>query len=333
MINLKSFIGDNPLLNASGCMCATKAMLDKLVTSDAAGICSKSCTLQPRVGNVEPRYWESADGKTTLNSMGLPNLGTEYYLDYFKKMDDTISGGYWRCLSIAVMDIADVTQQFAQIFTTNDEYWRYIDAIEFNVSCPNLAGKEIIAYDIPSLRETLDALYELIRITPNATDLEYGIKLPPYFQLTMYSAVAALLNPEYIAFIHTINSVPNALIIDPETEITVIHPKNGFGGLGGEAVKPIALANIRGMYLALSALGRSDIKIIGCGGVKSGLDVFEMILAGADVVSVGSQLMVEGPECFARINTELREIMAKKSYTLLSDFRGKLRTALPQTIK
>ena len=163
---------------------------------------------------------------------------------------------------------------------------------------------------------------------------EFGIKLPPYWQLSDYREIAQMLNPTWISFIHTVNSVPNALVIDPDLEETVIHPKLGFGGLGGEIIKPIALANVRGFYLAFQELGAgwNKIKIIGCGGVSTGQDVFEMILAGADAVSVGSQLLIEGPQCLARIEDELQQILNKKGYRNLDEFRGRLKVRAPITI-
>ena len=116
-------------------------------------------------------------------------------------------------------------------------------------------------------------------------------------------------------------------MIDAEREETVIHPKQGFGGLGGEIIKPIALANVRGFYLAFQELGGAwdKIKIIGCGGVSSGRDVFEMILVGADAVSIGSQLLIEGAGCISRIADELCDIMQKKGYKSLDEFRGRLK--------
>lgn len=341
--DISTWLGHSPLLNASGCMCATSKMLDELKNGNPAGICTKSCTLQPRAGNPEPRYWEHEEGMMTLNSMGLPNLGVDYYLDYFKTSNNNYDG--WRCMSLAVLGpIEDTYKMLEKIIQPGSP----VDAIEFNLSCPNLAGKDIIAYDKPGLQELLivleDACQELIAhvIALDKTGTnpdgynnsnyrysppEFGIKLPPYWQMSDYREIAQMLNPGWISFIHTINSVPNALVIDPEREETVIHPKQGFGGLGGEIIKPIALANIRGFYLALQELGGAwdKIKIIGCGGVSHGQDVFEMILAGADAVSIGSQLLIEGAGCISRISYELCDIMRKKGYHNLDEFRGRLK--------
>ena len=334
--DISTWLGHSPLINASGCLCATNKMLDELRAGDPAGICTKSCTLKPREGNPEPRYWEHEDGMLTLNSMGLPNLGVDYYLDYFKTRDNDYDG--WRCMSLAVIGpIEDTYAMLEKILQPGSP----IDAIEFNLSCPNLEGKEIIAYDKPALQTLLFALEQQCEklITESKsrvheyTPPEFGIKLPPYWQMSDYKEIAQMLNPAWISFIHTINSVPNALVIDAEREETVIHPKQGFGGLGGEIIKPIALANIRGFYLAFQELGGAwdKIKIIGCGGVSHGLDVFEMILVGADAVSIGSQLLIEGSSCIARIANELQQIMRKKGYHNLDEFKGRLKVHAANT--
>lgn len=332
--NITTWIGHSPLINASGCMCATNKMLDELRSGDPAGICTKSCTIKPREGNPEPRYWEHEEGMMTLNSMGLPNLGVDYYLDYFKTSNNNYDG--WRCMSLAVLGpIEDTYTMLEKIIQPGSP----VDAIEFNLSCPNLEGKEIIAYDKPALQTLLfDIEKQCERLIaksksrdPEFSAPEFGIKLPPYWQFSDYREIAQMLNPTWLSFIHTVNSVPNALVVDPEREETVIHPKQGFGGLGGEIIKPIALANIRGFYLAFQELGGAwdKIRIIGCGGVSTGQDVFEMILVGADAVSIGSQLLIEGAGCISRIAGELSNIMRQKGYTSLDEFRGRLKICPP----
>ena len=115
------------------------------------------------------------------------------------------------------------------------------------------------------------------------------------------------------------------LIIDGESESTLIKPKDGFGGIGGKYVKPTGLANVRKFYEIFKFHGK-NIKIIGCGGVENGMDAFEYILCGAEMVQVGTQYYKEGKKCFKRIEKELGEIMERKGYSDLSEFRGKLKT-------
>lgn len=101
----------------------------------------------------------------------------------------------------------------------------------------------------------------------------------------------------------------------------MIKPKNGFGGLGGQYIKPTALANVRAFYTRL----KPEIQIIGTGGIETGQDAFEHLLCGASMLQIGTALHKEGPEIFTRIRRELQEIMDKKGYQSIDEFRGKLK--------
>ena len=339
----KSLIGSNPLINASGCMCDTKTKLNTLNTESlASGICSKSATPKHRPGNPDPRYWESPSGALTINSMGLPNLGIEYYLDWYKSLGHPEKGGKWRCVSLAGLTLEDNLSMLGIVYEPNTAYYKYIDAIEWNLSCPNLSGHGILAYDFQAMDQYLQRLEAAILelTTPFHHTLSHILKLPPYFEPHHFTRAATIIRkyPVFTA-VNTVNSIPNGLVVDPYTETTVILPKNGFGGIGGSVIKPTALANVRGLYLAfnnaeqlMTDIPNRKMIIIGTGGITSGLDVFEFILCGADLVSIGSQLMMEGPACFARINQELVDIMQEKGYTELDDFRGKLKTANSRTL-
>jgi dihydroorotate dehydrogenase (fumarate) len=190
-----------------------------------------------------------------------------------------------------------------------------VDLIELNLSCPNLKGKPQIAYDF----EMTDRI--LTDVTKKISK-PLGIKLPPYFDPVHWETVAAIIKKYPISFLSCINSVGNTLVIDAETEKPVIKPKGGFGGLGGEYVKPVALANVR----AFSQLLGDKMSIIGVGGIMNGTDAFEFLLCGADAVQVGTVFMKEGPECFARINRELEVILKKKGYKSVAEAKGKLKT-------
>jgi dihydroorotate dehydrogenase (fumarate) len=134
--------------------------------------------------------------------------------------------------------------------------------------------------------------------------------------------MAEILNQYPLRFVTCINSIGNALVIDSDKEEVVIKPKDGFGGIGGDYIKPTALANVRQFYTLL----KKDIDVVGCGGIKSGVDAFEHILCGASVVQLGTILMQEGVSAFDRIAQELQEIMQKKGYQNLLDFKGKLKS-------
>ncbi len=133
--------------------------------------------------------------------------------------------------------------------------------------------------------------------------------------------MAKILNKYPLTYVNSVNSVGNGLYIDLDKEQVVIKPKGGFGGLGGEYIKPTALANVRAFRERLNP----SIKIIGTGGVINGKDVFEHILCGADLVQVGTTLHKEGVSVFDRLSKELQEVMKEKGYLSLDDFRGKLK--------
>lgn len=293
------------LYNASGPLCTTAQELDKIGGSTSGAILSKSATLEKREGNPEPRYVETSWG--SINSMGLPNEGYQYYLDYAQRARDF---GKPYFMSVSGMSLED---NMAILKAVAD--CERIHAIELNLSCPNLPGKPQTGYDFAQSRILLDKAFEHVK-------QPLGVKLPPYFDLPHFEMMAAVLNDFPLSFVTCINSIGNGLVVDAETESVVIKPKSGFGGIGGDFIKPTALANVRQFYTLL----RTDIAIIGCGGVRTGLDAFEHILCGASAVQVGTQLMREGTGCFARIAGELAEIMQSKGYKDIASFKGQLKS-------
>jgi dihydroorotate dehydrogenase (fumarate) len=303
-----SLLGINfasPLLNASGVVCRYVDELDALLASAAGSLITKSCTLVPREGNPEPRYVATPLG--SINSMGLPNEGYGYYLDYAKHHDYATKPLF---MSVAGLSLPDNMAMLAAIRDAQ------IPAIvELNLSCPNVPGKPQIAYDF----EAMDRMLEAASQTYGSA---FGVKMPPYFDIAHFDEAAAILNKyPLVAFVTCINSVGNALIIDVESESVAIKPKDGFGGIGGDYVLPTALANVNAFYRRCPAK-----QVIGCGGVKSGNEVFMHFLAGASLVQVGTALQEEGCGIFARLNAELAAILERKGYTSLEQVRGKLRT-------
>ena len=184
-----------------------------------------------------------------------------------------------------------------------------------NLSCPNVPGKPQVAYDFPLTEQILEQVFSFFT-------KPLGVKLPPYFDLAHFDQMAEILNKFPLTYINSINSIGNGLYIDPETEAVVIKPKEGFGGIGGEYVKPTALANVRAFATRL----KPEINVIGTGGIRSGQDAFEHLLCGATMLQIGTELQKEGPAIFARLKKELTEIMTAKGYTSIDEFRGKLRS-------
>ena len=150
-------------------------------------------------------------------------------------------------------------------------------------------------------------------------DKPLGIKLPPYFDIAHFDQAAKVFNRYLLKFVNCVNSIGNGMYIEDES--VVIRPKNGFGGIGGQYIKPTALANVHAFYQRLDP----SIQVIGTGGVYSGRDAFEHILCGASMVQIGTALHQQGVDIFERVSLELKAIMAQKGYEKLEDFKGKLK--------
>lgn len=294
----------NPLLNAAGVHCATPTELDEVLASAAGGVVTKSATLAPRDGNARPRFQALPLG--SINSMGLPNQGFDAYLAYACAHQHAATAPV--ILSLAGLSLADDLAMLRRVQESD-----FTGLVELNLSCPNVPGKPQVAYDFAAVTRILDQAFQFFT-------KRLGIKLPPYLDLAQFDALAAILNRYPLAYVNAINSLGNGLVIDPLTERPVIRPKGGFGGIGGAYVKPTALANVRAWRERLNP----TIGIIGTGGVRTGTDVFEHLLCGADLVQVGTALATEGPAIFARLTRELTAVMATKGYQTLADFRGKL---------
>lgn len=302
MVSLKTEIAgfsfDNCLMNAAGIYCMTKEELLAIENSEAGSFVTKTGTLEAREGNPQPRYADTDWG--SINSMGLPNKGIDYYLDFVTELQDQDNS------KNHVLSLVGLSPEETHIILKKVENSNYNGLIELNLSCPNVPGKPQIAYDFEMTDLILSEIFSYYQ-------KPLGIKLPPYFD-----QAATIFNKYPLAFINCVNSIGNGLVIDDET--VVIKPKNGFGGIGGDFIKPTALANVHAFYKRLNP----SIKIIGTGGVKNGRDAFEHILCGASMVQIGTALQKEGPEIFQRVSRELKEIMADKGYQSLEDFRGQL---------
>lgn len=309
--SLSSEIGhqkfDNLLMNAAGVSCETTKELDSILASSAGGVVTKSATTHPRAGNPTPRQVLLTMG--SINSMGLPNLGFKYYLDYALKKQST-PGSKPVIMSLSGLSVSENLEMLKAIQESD-----FNGLTELNLSCPNVVGKAQVGYDYESMNEVLTEAFSIFK-------KPLGVKLPPYFDFFQFDAVANILNAFPLSYVNLINSIGNGLAINPDNDTVFIHPKGGFGGLGGPMIKATALANVRAMRIRLN----SKIKIIGTGGVVTGRDVYEHVLCGADLVQVGTELWREGPGVFKRLSNELSEIMVTKGYKTLADFRGKLRT-------
>ena len=319
IINLETSIGNiklnSPFLNASGCYCTTHNELEELNASSSGAFITKTMTNMPREGNPEPRYFHN--DTLSVNSMGLPNMGYSSYVEYGLNYKHTRQKPL--LFSISPMSITDTKNMISQLAIIHNDI--DLKGIEFNISCPNIIGKGQMGYDMKQLDDFLNMISTSPLNDISRNDLAIGLKMSPYFDKHQFYDTADILSKyPRLDFITCINGIGHGLVIDPVKEGSVIRPNGGCGGLGGSIVKPIGLSNVK---MFKSILGHK-LDIIGCGGVSSGVDAFEYILAGASAISVGTQLVKETPQVFNRLNGELIQIMKGKSYTQLTQFKNKI---------
>lgn len=296
-INFKSCV-----MNAAVPKALDLESLKVLTNSQSSAVLIKSCTVDARPGNEEPRYIEEAN--LTLNSIGLANFGYKVYLDYVKELSELTDKPLF--ISVSGFNV-DEYVEIVKAFQASD-----VALIELNLSCPNVNYGVVMGYDVQLIKELLTAVSGL-------GEKPIGVKLPPYLNVNLQKEVADCLNQTEVDFITTINTLGGGLLIDAEKEMVKMKAGNGFGGVAGDAVKPIALGNVRRFFQWCP-----QIPIIGVGGISSGVDVFEFILAGASLVQIGSCFMREDIDCFQRINQEFQQIVDQKGYRSLDDFKGKL---------
>jgi len=304
--NIGTLVLENPVMNASGVWCTTVEELNQIGHSQAGAIVTKSMTLKERSGNPEPRF--TVEEGYSINSMGLPNPGVDYYCQHIKDLE---RGGKPVIASIAGFSVQEYTELMARVAE------QPFDAVEVNLSCPNLEGKGIFAYDLETASKILEKLRGMLT-------KPMGVKLPPYLTRNEISQTAKRFIELGVDFVTLVNSYPLGCVIDADTRKLKIAPNGGVGGLGGKALKPIAL----GQVLLFDQESDHKLTIIGVGGVDSGRDVMEYLIAGASAVQIATALHTESPSIFKRINKELSLFVKEKNITSLADIIGTVQPAV-----
>lgn len=310
------------IYNASGPKSGHASDLVNVGASRAGAVLSKSATLKKQTGNPFPRLKKVGLGGVlcdgSINSEGLPNSGIEYYVGA-EVLDAVGATGKPYIVSLSGLTVADNVEMLGQVAAAAQS--GKIAAVELNLACPNIPGKPTVALDFEQMADVVGQV--LGHKGFEASGLPLGLKLAPYFDGPHYDRAAAIINrhAERIAYVVTMNTIGNCLVVDTATESALISPKGGFGGIGGGFCKPVALANVAQLRSRL----HPSIDVVGVGGVRTGEDAFQLILAGATAVQMATQHWLEGAGAFDRVAAELAAIMASKGYSSIADFKGKLK--------
>jgi dihydroorotate dehydrogenase (fumarate) len=300
------------IYNASGVNNQILPQLKKIADSASGAIVLKSTSVIKWQGNETPNYIVRSNliPGSTLNCMGIPNEGIDATIEFMKQLRSYTSKPIIPSIfSLGGMD------QYYEMMDKLEANKDYFDILEVNVSCPNIPGKPLLGYDMEAM--------ESLMIKMQNYSFKKALKLPPYFDMSQFDRISEMVLRYKIDIIIVSNTIGNCLVINPETESTVLKPKNGMGGLAGDFIKPLALGNVWNFWQRL----QGKVQIVGVGGVRTGTDAFEFLLAGADAVQTGTTWAQEGVGSFQRIADELDEVMVQHGYASIEATRGKLKTA------
>ena len=301
-IDLSTTIGDawfpTPIFTASGCASSGKELAQFFPLKDIGAVVTKSVMTKPRHGRATPRMAETPSGM--LNSIGLQGPGIDAFLA--NDLPWLIAQG-----SRVIVSIAGETSDEYGVLARKLRASSGISAIEVNISCPNVENRGLVfAADSDASCRVIDSVRKVIggeipiiaKLTPDVTDIA------KIAEGVVNSGADAL------ALINTVLG----MVINLDTMKPHLGGKTG--GLSGPAIRPIA---VRAIYQVHSAL--PNIPILGMGGVSSGRDALELILAGASGVSVGTASF-GNPTAIISIQKELAQLLQSRGFTSVEQAIG-----------
>ena len=293
----------SPIVLLSGCVGFGEeyTRVEGFSNADVGAVVLKGTTGDMRLGNPPHRVCETADGM--LNAIGLQNPGVD------KVVDDILPG----------LDFSE-TRFFANVSgSTIEEYARVtkrfddsnIDAIEINISCPNVKEGGVAFGNDPEMSARVVAACRaqtskpiITKLSPNQTDIKTNARL----------CIDA--GTDGFAVINTLMG----MAIDAERRKPIIG--NVQGGLSGPAIKPIALLKVHQVY---EVAKEHSVPIIGQGGITTPTDAIEFIIAGAAAVGVGTALFYDPLVC-KKINAGITDYLERHDITSVAELVGTLQT-------
>ena len=292
----------NPLMAASG-TCGYGEELHPFTDLNRLGaVIVKGLSLRPARGNPGPRLVETACGM--LNSVGLHNIGIEAFikekLPRLRQFRTQVVVNFW---GETLAEYVAVAERASEV--------EGIAALEANISCPNVqhggmlfSSDPCLTHDVVSQVRKATTLPLVVKLSPNVTDIK------------VIARAAADAGADAVSLINTLLG----MAIDLETRTPRL--PLGFGGLSGPAIKPVALRMVWQVAQAV------DIPVIGVGGISTGEDVLEFLLAGASACQVGTASFVNPAAC-QRILKEIQRYLRRHRIATVAELRGTLRMPAP----
>ena len=289
----------SPIVLLSGCVGFGEeyTRVEGFSNRDAGGIVLKGTTREPRLGNPPHRVYETPMGM--LNAIGLQNPGVDHVVTkILPSLDFTETRFIANVCGSTIEDYVEVTRRFDD---------SPIDAIEINISCPNIKEGGVQFGNYPEMSARVVAACRAVtkkplitKLSPNQTDIRENAR----------HCIDA--GTDALAVINTVMGMAT----DVNTRRPVIG--NIQGGLSGPAIKPIALLKVHQVY---EVARRHNVPIIGQGGICSANDALEFLIAGATAVGVGTALFYDPLVC-PKINRGIADYLARHNLRSVSDLVG-----------
>jgi dihydroorotate dehydrogenase (NAD+) catalytic subunit len=303
--NLKtSFCGmalNSPIVLLSGCVGFGEeyTRIKGFTNSEVGAVCLKGTTLEPRLGNKTHRIAETPNGM--LNAIGLQNPGTTSVItDILPALDKDETRFIINISGSSVEEYGEI----AKHFDDTD-----IDAIEINISCPNVKEGGVAFGNDP------DMSYRVVEICRKNTSKPIITKLSPNQTDIASNALRCIdAGSDGLAVINTVMG----MAIDIEQKKPVLG--NNQGGLSGPAIKPIALLKVHQVYQVSK---KHNVPIIGQGGIVNAQDAIEFIIAGADTIGIGTALFYDPLIC-QEINTGISQYLDNHGLKNINSLVGSL---------
>jgi len=294
-VNIAGVEWKNPVTTGSGTFGFGREYADYFDLSNLGAVCLKALSAKPRLGNKSPRIAEVTSG--ILNSDGLQNPGAEHFIEselpWLRKFDTKLIGNL--CGS-SIDDYVEVAEILGD----------KLDMFELNISCPNVKtggmafGTDAkMVEEITSKVKAVSKVPLIVKLSPNVTDI------------AEMARAAEAGGADAVSLINTLLGMK----IDIKTRRPVLN--NNVGGFSGPAVKPVA---VRMVYQVRQAV---KIPIIGMGGISTGEDAIEFLLAGADAVSVGTAGIVD-PYAWIKVRNGINDYLDQNGFKSVKDIVGKL---------
>ena len=285
---------NNPIFTASGCASSGQELAQFFPLTELGAVVTKSIMTKPRTGRATPRMAETASGM--LNSIGLQGPGIDAFLenDIPWLVENKVK---------VIVSIAGETVDEYGVLARRLRAVAGISAVEVNISCPNVENRGQVFACHP---ESAIAVIEAVRRNIGG-ELPIVAKLSP--DVTDIVAIASSVINAGVDGLALINTLLG-MVIDTNTMKPKLAGKTG--GLSGPAIRPVA---VRAIYQVHQAF--PNIPIVGMGGVSNGRDAFELVLAGASAVSIGTASF-SNPTAALSIKNELSALLTEKGF---SDFR------------